>query len=146
MLNVKLRYLDDWSSKRRENAFHYDGAFAAAGVPGLRTPQPPAGMASHIYHQYVIRVPAELRDALREHLREEGIGTEVYYPVPLHRQECFEYLGYSEGDLPESEKASAETIALPVYPELTVEQLDYVAGSIEAWVREHATAQSTPAS
>ena len=146
VLNVKLRYLDGWSTKRRQNAARYDGAFAAAGLPGLVTPQPPTGMASHIYHQYVIRVPAELRDALREHLRENGISTEVYYPVPLHLQECFEYLGYSEGDLPESERAAAEVLALPVYPELTVEQLDFVAGAILAWLREHATAQPAPAS
>ena len=140
VLNVKLRYLDDWSNKRRENARHYDAAFGVAGVPGLTTPQSPGGMASHIYHQYVIRVPAEHRDALREHLREAGVGTEVYYPVPLHLQECFEYLGYSAGDLPESEKASFETLALPVYPELTTEQLDYVVATIVAYLEPRVAA------
>ncbi len=140
VLNVKLRYLDGWSSKRRENARHYDAAFAVAGIPGLETPQHPAGMASHIYHQYVIRVPAEHRDALREHLRDVGIGTEVYYPVPLHLQECFEYLGYSAGDLPESEKAALETLALPIYPELTTEQLDYVPATIIAYLQPRVSA------
>jgi len=104
------------------------------------------GMASHIYHQYVIRVPAPLRDQLRSHLRDEGIGTEVYYPVPLHLQECFEHLGYSVGDLPESEKASAETIALPVFPELTPDQLDHVASTIISFLQRHAAAHPAPAS
>ena len=103
-------------------------------------------MASHIYHQYVIRVPARVRDALRAHLRDNGIGTELYYPVPLHLQECFEHLGYSAGDLPESERAATETIALPVYPELTPDQLDHVASTIITFLRRHAPAHSTPAS
>ncbi len=145
VLNAKLRYLDGWSTKRRENAAHYDAAFVDS-APQIRTPQPPMGMASHIYHQYVIRVPAPLRDELRSHLRDEGIGTEVYYPVPLHLQECFEHLGYSAGDLPESEKASAEVIALPVYPELTPDQLDHVASTIITFIQSHAAAHPTPAS
>ncbi len=143
VLNVKLRYLDDWSAKRRDNARHYDAAFGEADVPGLVTPQHPTGMASHIYHQYVIRVPAVVRDALREHLREADIGTEVYYPVPLHLQECFEYLGYSPGDLPESEKAAVETIALPVFPELTTGQLDYVVETIVAYMESAGQASGT---
>ncbi len=143
-LNVKLRYLDGWSKKRRENAAHYDASFADSAA--VRTPPPPTGMASHIYHQYVIRVPARVRDALRAHLRDNGIGTELYYPVPLHLQECFEHLGYSAGDLPESEKAATETIALPVYPELTPDQLDHVASTIITFLRRHAPAHSTPAS
>ncbi len=145
VLNVKLRYLDGWSTKRRENAAHYDAAFAAS-APQIRTPQPAMGMASHIYHQYVIRVPAPLRDQLRSHLRDEGIGTEVYYPVPLHLQECFEHLGYSAGDLPESEKASAETIALPVFPELTPDQLDHVASTIITYLQRQAAVHPTPVS
>jgi dTDP-4-amino-4,6-dideoxygalactose transaminase len=146
VLNVKLRYLDGWSGKRRENARHYDAAFAAANLPGLVSPRPPLGMGLHIYHQYVIRVPAEHRDPLREHLRDAGIGSEVYYPVPLHLQECFEYLGYKTGDLPESEKAALETIALPIYPELTDEQLDTVAATIIAYLQGRVQVPATVSS
>ncbi len=146
VLNVKLRYLDGWSGKRRENARHYDAAFAAANVPGLVPPRPPLGMGSHIYHQYVIRVPAEHRDPLREHMTNAGIGSEVYYPVPLHLQECFEHLGYTAGDLPESEKAALETVALPIYPELTTEQLDTVAATIIAYLEPRVQVSATVSS
>ena len=143
VLNVKLRYLDGWSNKRRENARHYDAAFAAADVPGLVPPRPPLGMGLHIYHQYVIRVPAEHRDPLREHLRDADIGSEAYYPVPLHLQECFEHLGYSSGDLPESEKAALETVALPIYPERTTEQLVDLAATIIAYLAPRVQAPAT---
>ena len=147
ILRVKLRHLEAWHEGRRENAETYDGAFAAAGgatsaVPltaggfPLRTPQPPSGEATHIYNQYVIRVPAEIRDALRQHLQEQRIGTEIYYPVPLHLQECFAYLGYSQGDLPISEAAACETLALPIYPELSVEQQEYVANTVTTFINE----------
>ena len=152
ILRVKLRHLNQWHQARQANADHYDGAFAAAGaatsaVPlatggglPLRTPAPPGGDATHIYNQYVIRVPADLRDGLRDHLNGRNIGTEIYYPVPLHLQECFAHLGYSEGDLPESEAAARETIALPIYPELTNEQLDHVADSVITFVGQSAAA------
>lgn len=151
VLRVKLRRLDGWHEARRENAEAYDGAFAAAGAATsavtltaggfpLRTPQPPSGEATHIYNQYVIRVPAAIRDTLRQHLQEQRIGTEIYYPVPLHMQECFSNLGYTEGDLSESESAAAETLALPIYPELTDQQLEYVAQTVVDYVSEHAYA------
>ncbi len=141
VLRVKLRYLDEWTEGRRRNAAHYDAAFKEAGATSsadgvnedrlpIATPQPGRGKAHHIYNQYVIRVPAVMRDPLREHLSEQNIGTEIYYPVPLHVQECFADLGYAHGDLPVSEAAARETIALPIYPELTTEQLDHVADSI----------------
>jgi dTDP-4-amino-4,6-dideoxygalactose transaminase len=88
--------------------------------------------ARHIYHQYVIRVPRH-RDALMEHLKQHGVGTKVYYPIPLHRQECFAYLGYKEGEFPESERAARETMALPIYPELTETQQAYVAETIKSF-------------
>ena len=93
----------------------------------MKTPAE-AEYAVSVFNQYVIR--AERRDELMEYLRREGIGCEIYYPLPLHRQECFSFLGASKGDFPESERASAETLALPVYPELEEEQIDYVIEAI----------------
>ncbi|MFM1885946.1 MAG: hypothetical protein RL026_1103 [Pseudomonadota bacterium] len=131
VLNIKLRSLDAWHEGRQRNAAFYDQAFAAAGLTGtVRTPFCTPGYR-HIYNQYVIRAPQ--RDALRAHLAECGVGTEVYYPVPLHRQKCFEYLGYRQGELPESERAAAETLALPIFPELSQEQLQHVVDSIKGF-------------
>jgi len=137
VLRVKLRHLDTWHAARQRNAAYYDSAFAAAaGIDGrVVTPEAPAGYR-HIYNQYVIRVPG--RDRLRAYLAECGVGTEVYYPVPLHMQECFAYLGYQPQDCPESARAARETLALPIFPELTEEQLQHVVDSIAEFVRnEH---------
>jgi dTDP-4-amino-4,6-dideoxygalactose transaminase len=128
VLRVKLKYLDSWTQGRQRNAAYYDKAFAAAGLGSkVRTPLAVAGYR-HIFNQYVIRVPK--RDALRARLTERGIGTEIYYPVPLHQQQCFAYLGYKEGDFPQSESAALETLALPIYPELTDTQLKQVVASV----------------
>ena len=137
VLRVKLRHLDAWHAARQRNAAYYDRAFAAAaGIDGrVVTPEAPAGYR-HIYNQYVIRVPG--RDRLRAYLAECGVGTEVYYPVPLHMQECFAYLGYQPQDCPESARAARETLALPIFPELTEEQLQHVVDSVAEFVRnEH---------
>jgi dTDP-4-amino-4,6-dideoxygalactose transaminase len=124
ILRVKLRHLDRWSEARARNAALYDRLLEGARVGRpYRDPR-----ARHIYNQYVIRVSQ--RDALREHLTGRGIGTEVYYPVPLHLQACFATLGYKRGDMPESEAAALETLALPIYPELTEEQVRYVAATV----------------
>ena len=124
VLRVKLKYLDQWTSGRQRNAAVYDAGFAVGALAGrLETPKAMPGYR-HIFNQYVIRVCA--RDSLREFLSKRGIGTEIYYPLPLHLQECFAYLGYKEGDFPEAERAARDTLALPVYPELSREQLDYV--------------------
>ena len=132
VLNVKLKHLDAWTAGRQRNAAYYDRAFAAAKLgERVKTPVALPGYR-HIYNQYCIRVPE--RDRMRAHLTECGIGTEIYYPVPLHLQKCFEYLGYRLGDLPESEKAANETLALPIYPELTSEQLQYVVDSVARFV------------
>ena len=129
VLGVKLPHLDDWSSSRQRNAAIYDRAFAHAGLGAWVTPPPPAPAgARHIYNQYILR--AVDRDALRAHLAANDIGTEIYYPVPLHLQECFKYLGYGPGDFPESEKAALDTLALPIYPELTEPQLLFVVETI----------------
>lgn len=133
VLNVKLAVLDQWTAARQRNAAYYDEAFAAAGLAGrVVTPVAVPGFR-HIYNQYVIRVSQ--RDALRQHLAAAGVGAEVYYPVPLHLQQCFAYLGYRTGELPEAERAAAETLALPIFPELTTEQLQYVVDAIAAFCR-----------
>ncbi|MEP7311095.1 MAG: DegT/DnrJ/EryC1/StrS family aminotransferase [Pseudomonadota bacterium] len=128
VLNVKLPALDGWTAGRQRNAAFYDLAFARADLEGLVTTPYATPGARHIYNQYVIRV--ERRDELRRHLADAEVGTEIYYPVPLHLQKCFAYLGYSAGDLPASETAAAQTIALPIYPELETRQLQYVVDSI----------------
>ena len=119
-LLVKLPHLDEWSEARRRNAAYYDKRFAGTFVT---SPYVSPECVS-VYNQYCIRVPK--RDEVLAHLREKNIGCEIYYPVPLHLQECFRSLGYKEGDLPEAEKAAKEVIALPIYPELTDEMKDYV--------------------
>jgi dTDP-4-amino-4,6-dideoxygalactose transaminase len=111
VLIVKLKHLDSWTAGRQKNAATYNRAFADAG-----------------YNQYVLRVSR--RDELRDFLQREGIGTEIYYPVPLHVQKCFAYLGYGEGDCAESVRAARETLAIPIYPELTDEQMHHVVATI----------------
>lgn len=128
VLRVKLPHLDEWTEKRRSNADNYRRLFAEGGMTDMIALPTERSNAKHIYNQYVIRVPHK-RDELRAFLTEKGIGTDIYYPVPLHLQECFAYLGYSEGDMPESEKAAHETLALPIYPELRIEQQKYVVES-----------------
>jgi dTDP-4-amino-4,6-dideoxygalactose transaminase len=117
---AKLSHLDSWTAARQHNAKRYNDMLSGAGLPiGL-----PVVKGRHIFNQYVIRVSQ--RDELQSYLKTNGIGTEVYYPVPLHLQKCFDYLGYSAGQFPESERAAKETLALPIYPELTEEQADFV--------------------
>jgi len=125
VLLAKLHYLEEWSAARRRNAEYYNSAFA--GNSDIRTPVVDAANVS-IYNQYTLRVPR--RDELQEHLKNKRIGSSVYYPLPLHLQPCFAYLGYSEGAFPESEKASKDVISLPVYPELTTGQLDEVISAV----------------
>ncbi len=145
ILRVKLPHLDAWNTARAANAARYDALFAAAGAAPsgtpfsdgglpLRTPCPAPEGARHVYNQYVIRVPADRRDPLRDHLNERGIGNAVYYPKPLHVQPCFASLGYREGDLPESEAASLETLAIPVFPELLPAQQEVVAETVVAFL------------
>jgi dTDP-4-amino-4,6-dideoxygalactose transaminase len=128
VLRVKLKYLDGWTQARQRNAAFYDRAFSVAALDDrVVTPVAVPGQR-HIFNQYVVRV--HNRDALKKFLAERGIGTEIYYPLPLHNQECFAYLGYKNGDFPESERAASETLALPIYPELTEHQLALVASSV----------------
>jgi dTDP-4-amino-4,6-dideoxygalactose transaminase len=130
VLRVKLPSLDRWSDERASKAALYSKLLSEADLSfPLVTPQVRAD-GRHIFHQYVIRVPGN-RDALMEHLKARGVGSKVYYPIPLHRQACFNYLGYKEGQFPETESAAKETFALPAYPELTDEQQVYVVESIK---------------
>jgi dTDP-4-amino-4,6-dideoxygalactose transaminase len=128
VLRVKLKYLDRWTQGRQRNAAYYDAAFAKAALgTKLRTPLVIAGYR-HIFNQYIVR--AERRDALKARLAERGIGSEIYYPVPLHLQKCFAYLDHGVGDFPHSEQAAGETLALPIYPELAEAQLAHVVATI----------------
>jgi dTDP-4-amino-4,6-dideoxygalactose transaminase len=146
VLRVKLRHLDAWTAGRRANASYYDNAFAQAGaqtsrVPlaegglPLRTPEPAAEGARHIYNQYVVRVPSDRHDAVRERMGEARIGTEIYYPLSLHEQECFKFLGCERGSLPVSELAASETIALPIYSELSEAQKAHVVETLVSALR-----------
>ncbi|MFL6209398.1 MAG: DegT/DnrJ/EryC1/StrS family aminotransferase [Pyrinomonadaceae bacterium] len=126
VLRVKLPHLDAWAEARRAKAESYTLRLTNARLPFQLTPPFLRTNARHAFHLYVVRVPAQVRDRLLAHLRAHGVGTKVYYPVPLHLQECFQYLGYKEDDLPEAERAARETLALPMFPELTLEQQQYV--------------------
>jgi dTDP-4-amino-4,6-dideoxygalactose transaminase len=128
VLLAKLPHLESWSATRRENACYYSGLLA--DIPEVKTPVVDPRNQS-IFNQYTIR--AERRDELQDFLKKKEIGTSVYYPLPLHLQPCFEYLGYREGSCPESERAAKEVISLPIYPELTHDQLEEVAGAIRAF-------------
>ena len=130
ILRVKLRHLDRWSEKRAKNAALYNQLFEGSKV-GTPFHDP---RTRHIYNQYIIRVAN--RDGLKAHLGEKNIGCEVYYPVPLHVQKCFAHLGYKAGDMPVSEQAAAETLALPIYPELLDEQIRYVAQTVRDFVEK----------
>jgi dTDP-4-amino-4,6-dideoxygalactose transaminase len=128
VLHAKLKHLSHWSAARRANAAYYTSAFA--DVAEVRTPFIDAANES-IFNQYTIRV--DRRDELQAQLKAKGIGSAVYYPVPLHLQPCFEYLGYKKGAFPESERAAREVLSLPIYPELTSAQLDEVVASVRAF-------------
>jgi dTDP-4-amino-4,6-dideoxygalactose transaminase len=129
VLRIKLPHLDGWTERRRANAAYYNRLFSE-GIVSQRVIAPVERLgARHTYNQYVIRVP-DARNALRSHLAEKGIGTDIYYPLPLHLQACFAYLGGRTGDLPQAEQAARETLALPIFPELRREQQEYVVDAI----------------
>lgn len=133
VLLVKLPYLDQWNEQRRQKALYYGKLFqeAEAEAFGIRWPQVPEG---HIFHQYVIRTPR--RDELRRYLAAKGVGTEVYYPVPMHLQPCLSFLGYKKGAFPEAERAAQEVLALPIYPELSPQAQQYVVERIVEFFKE----------
>ena len=135
VISAKLPYLDDWTAARQRNAKRYDRLFAETGLPIVL---PTVVANRHIFNQYVVRVAA--RDELQAFLQKKGVGTEVYYPVPMHLQDCFAYLGYKAGEFPRSERAAEESLALPVYPELTDAQARYVVSCIREFLDENAPA------
>lgn len=128
VLRIKLKHLEAWTNKRIERAERYDRLFKDEGLLDMVSLPVRRAYNHHVFNQYIVRV--KKRDALRDCLAKEGIGTEIYYPVPLHLQQCFKYLGYKKGDFPVSEKAARETLALPIYPELVLEEQEYVVKKI----------------
>ncbi len=136
ILNVKLPYLDAWTDARAANARRYEELFANAGLQNeIATPKS-VGNRRCVWNQYVIRVGGGRRDALRAFLTEKKIGTDIYYPLGLHQQECFAYLGYQPNDLPETLKAANEVLALPIYPELTAEEQEYLVENVRLFYRK----------
>lgn len=135
ILQVKFRHLEKWTEERQKKAQRYQWLFkdVIRSIPGFKLPTV-LYQNRHIFHQYVIRVPE--RNRLRQFLVEGGIGTDIYYPVPLHLQECYTFLNYRQGDFPVSEKACEETLALPIYPELTEEQQVLVVDRIKAFYEQ----------
>jgi len=132
ILRIKLRRLEQWNARRREIAERYDGLLRGSGV---KTPEIPA-KGRHVFYAYAIRVPAEKRDALRAYLAENGIGTQIHYPVPIHLQDAAQFLGYRKGDLPATEKLADEQLSIPIYPEMTDSQIERVASAIKEFMRK----------
>lgn len=140
VLNVKLNYLDEWTKRRQDNADRYETLFNQSGLVEqgkVKLPEPVYRNTGtkhyHIYNQFVLRL--EHRDELMAYMKQRGVGAEIYYPVPFHLQECFRDLGYMEGDFPESERAAKETMAIPIYPELTLAQQAEVVETIISYYR-----------
>ncbi|MBI5875925.1 MAG: DegT/DnrJ/EryC1/StrS family aminotransferase [Deltaproteobacteria bacterium] len=134
VLRIKLKHLKAWENNRIKRADRYNMLFKDAGILDIVSLPAARPYNRHVFNQYIIRV--KKRDALREYLSNQGIGTEIYYPVPLHLQQCFKYLGYKKGDFPVSEKAAKETLALPIYPELALEEQGYVVNKIAEFCKK----------
>ncbi len=132
VLRVKFKHLDSWTAGRQKNAGLYRKRLGALDLP-VRLPSPAASTTRHVYNQFVICGPR--RDELKDHLAQRGVGTEVYYPLSMHQQKCFAYLGYKDGDFPRSEKAARESLALPVYAELAEDAVAYVCDAIASFYR-----------
>lgn len=131
ILNIKLPYLDQWTEDRTKNAKRYEELFVKEGLAQVVVTPKTTTNRRHVWNQYVIRVLNGKRDELRAYLADQKIGTDIYYPLGLHQQECFAYLGYSPEDLPETLKAANEVLALPIYPELTAEEQEYLVEKVK---------------
>ena len=134
VLRIKLRRLERWNARRRELAHLYEERLAGSGVV---TPEIPKDERRHVFYVYCIRVPGHRRDDLRTYLADRGIGTQVHYPVPIHLQQSAEFLGYRKGDLPVTERLADEVLSIPMYPELTDEQVARVATTIREFMKAH---------
>jgi len=134
ILRIKLRRLEQWNARRRELARKYDERLKGSGVT---TPEIPSDIRRHVFYTYTIRVPGGRRDDLRKYLAERGIGTQIHYPVPIHLQQSAEFLGYRKGDLPVTERIAGEVLSIPMYPELSDEQVDRVATAIREFTKAH---------
>jgi dTDP-4-amino-4,6-dideoxygalactose transaminase len=143
VLLVKLRHLDAWSVRRQQHAASYDKALAQQGWLGELITPPAVVTSRHVFNQYVVRVTE--RERLREHLKCQQVAHEVYYPVPMHLQECFAHLGGRIGDLPQSEKAAQSTVALPMYPELTSAQKQHVVQALTTFYAERTQSRAAAA-
>ena len=138
VLNIKLPHLDEWTAMRQENAARYHQLFGDAGLDQIIGLPPTANGRRHVWNQYVVRVPDRRRDKLQEFLGEARIGAGIYYPLGLHEQECFRYLGYQRGDLPETDRAAEEVLALPIFPELTAAEQQFVVDRIARFFHDSA--------
>jgi dTDP-4-amino-4,6-dideoxygalactose transaminase len=138
ILRVKLPHLEEWTEGRRQAAARYDALIDEHLLGGFLARPARAPGRRHVFNQYVVRVADGLRDALMKHLKADNVACDIYYPVPLHRQECFEHLGYRDGDFPASEEACRAVLALPMFPEITAEQQRRVVGSCAAFLRQRA--------
>lgn len=136
ILNVKLAYLDEWTEARGTNAARYEKLFADANLADCIITPKTVGNRRHVWNQYVVRVLGGKRDELRAYLAECKIGTDIYYPLGLHQQECFAYLGYKAEDLPQTLKAAREVLALPIYPELSAEEQTYLVEKVRTFFKK----------
>ena len=138
ILRVKLPHVEEWTEERQTAAARYDAMIEEHHLAGFLTRPARAKNRRHVFNQYVVRVADSLRDGLMKHLKADNVACDIYYPVPLHRQECFADLGYAEGDFPASEEASRGVLALPMFPEITAEQQRRVVGSCATFLRQRA--------
>jgi dTDP-4-amino-4,6-dideoxygalactose transaminase len=138
ILRVKLPHLEEWTAARQAAAAHYDALIDEQHLSGFLARPARAKDRRHVFNQYVVRVGDGLRDALVKHLKADNVACEIYYPVPLHKQECLAHLGYRDGDFPASEEASRSVLALPIFPEITAEQQRRVVASCAAFLRQRA--------
>jgi len=138
MLNVKLPHLDSWTAARQAAAQRYDALIDEHHLAGFLQRPTVRAQRRHVFNQYVVRVSRGQRDSLVRHFRADKIGCEIYYPLPLHMQECLDYLGYREGDFPASERAAQDVLALPMFPEITADQQDRVVQCVARFLRQQA--------